>query len=72
MTGGQMAPTTVPGQKTTTTPAGRDTKTSGHPLRVCELLATIEVFRLFSACPSTLTRTFLWRKRRSKRLFSIR
>jgi 2-oxoglutarate ferredoxin oxidoreductase subunit beta len=42
MTGGQMAPTTVPGQKTTTTPAGRDTKTSGHTLRVSELLATIE------------------------------
>jgi 2-oxoglutarate/2-oxoacid ferredoxin oxidoreductase subunit beta len=42
MTGGQMAPTTVPGQKTTTTPGGRDTKTSGHPLRVSELLATIE------------------------------
>ena len=42
MTGGQMAPTTIPGQKTTTTPAGRDTKTSGHPLRVSELLATIE------------------------------
>ena len=42
MTGGQMAPTTVPGQRTTTTPSGRDTKTSGYPLRVSELLATIE------------------------------
>ncbi len=42
MTGGQMAPTTIPGQKTTTTPSGRDIKTSGHPLRVSELLATIE------------------------------
>jgi len=42
MTGGQMAPTTVPGQRTTTTPFGRDTKTSGYPLRVSELLATIE------------------------------
>ncbi|MBS1126269.1 MAG: ketoisovalerate oxidoreductase subunit VorA [Nitrospirae bacterium] len=42
MTGGQMAPTTVPGQRTTTTPFGRDTKTSGYPLRVSELLAAIE------------------------------
>jgi len=42
MTGGQMAPTTITGQKTTTTPSGRDTKTSGYPLRISELLATIE------------------------------
>lgn len=42
MTGGQMAPTTIPGQRTTTTPSGRDVKTSGYPLRVSELLATIE------------------------------
>lgn len=42
MTGGQMAPTTVSGQKTTTTPLGRDAKTSGYPLRISELLATIE------------------------------
>ncbi len=42
MTGGQMAPTTLPLQKTTTTPLGRDIKLTGHPLRVAELLATIE------------------------------
>ncbi len=42
MTGGQMAPTTIPGQRTTTTPRGRDIKTEGYPLRVSELLATIE------------------------------
>ena len=42
MTGGQMAPTTITGQRTTTTPSGRDTKTSGYPLRMSELLATIE------------------------------
>jgi 2-oxoglutarate ferredoxin oxidoreductase subunit beta len=39
MTGGQMAPTTLPGQKTTTSPLGRNTKTEGPPIRVCELLA---------------------------------
>lgn len=42
MTGGQMAPTTLEGQRTTTTPAGRSCGTSGYPLRVAELLATIE------------------------------
>jgi 2-oxoglutarate ferredoxin oxidoreductase subunit beta len=42
MTGGQMAPTTLPGQKTTTTPSGRNVKEAGSPLRVCEMLATLE------------------------------
>ncbi len=42
MTGGQMAPTTLPGQRTTTTPAGRDVREAGHPLRVSELLATLD------------------------------
>jgi 2-oxoglutarate ferredoxin oxidoreductase subunit beta len=42
MTGGQMAPTTLCNQKTTTTPSGRKTKTDGFPLHVSELLATIE------------------------------
>jgi 2-oxoisovalerate ferredoxin oxidoreductase beta subunit len=42
MTGGQMAPTTLIGQKTTTTPRGRDVLNEGSPLRVCELLATLD------------------------------
>jgi 2-oxoglutarate ferredoxin oxidoreductase subunit beta len=42
MTGGQMAPTTLIGQKTTTTPSGKDIKTAGYPLRIAELLSTIE------------------------------
>ena len=42
MTGGQMAPTTLLGQKTTTTPAGRDPKSQGYPLPMAEMLATIE------------------------------
>lgn len=42
MTGGQMAPTTITGQKTTTTPQGRDVLTTGYPLRVSELLSSIE------------------------------
>ncbi len=42
MTGGQMAPTTLPGQVTTSTPYGRDTKLAGFPVRVCELVSTLE------------------------------
>ena len=38
MTQGQMAPTTLIGQKTKTTPRGRDAKTTGYPLKVCEML----------------------------------
>ncbi len=41
MTGGQMAPTTLPGQKTATTPSGRDVRVQGHPLRISEMLAQI-------------------------------
>ena len=42
MTGGQMAPTTLPGQVTQTTPYGRDVKTAGNPIRVCEMLSTLD------------------------------
>jgi len=42
MTGGQMAPTTMVGQVTATTPAGRDTRTHGYPLRISEMLAQLQ------------------------------
>lgn len=42
MTGGQMAPTSMPGQITQTSPYGRDTKTAGFPIRICELLSTLD------------------------------
>jgi 2-oxoglutarate ferredoxin oxidoreductase subunit beta len=42
MTGGQMAPTTLPGQKTTTCPFGRDVNLAGYPVRVCEVLSQIK------------------------------
>ena len=41
MTGGQMAPTTLPGQVTTTSPYGRDVNQCGWPVRVSEMLATL-------------------------------
>ena len=42
MTGGQMAPTTLPGMKTTSSPNGRDVETQGYPIKVAEMLSTLE------------------------------
>ena len=42
MTGGQMAPTTLLGQKSTTCPDGRSASVEGNPIRVCEMLATLD------------------------------
>ena len=41
MTGGQMAPTTLPGMKSSTSPYGRDVATMGNPLKMTELVATL-------------------------------
>ena len=49
MTGGQMAPTSLIGQVTQTSPYGRDPKTQGMPIRICELLASLDA-------PAYLTR----------------
>ncbi|MDR0914273.1 MAG: 2-oxoglutarate oxidoreductase [Oscillospiraceae bacterium] len=42
MTGGQMAPTSLPNQVTQTTPYGRDVNTAGYPIRLCEMLQTLD------------------------------
>ena len=42
MTGGQMAPTTLPGQVTQTSPYGRDVNSVGYPIKVCELLSNVD------------------------------
>ena len=49
-TGGQMAPTTMQGQKTTTTPNGRDYKTTGFPLHAAELAATMQGVAYSARC----------------------
>src|SRR5210317_725146 len=41
MTGGQMAPTTIPGMRTSTSPYGRDTHIMGNPLKITELVAEL-------------------------------
>ncbi len=61
MTGGQMAPTTLPGMRTTTTPLGRDPRLAGNPMRMCELVAQLEapifVARGSLASPKEMKRT---------------
>jgi 2-oxoglutarate/2-oxoacid ferredoxin oxidoreductase subunit beta len=42
MTGGQMAPTTLPGQKTTSSVNGRDVETQGYPIRVSEMFSSLD------------------------------
>ncbi len=42
MTGGQMAPTSLPGQVTQTSPYGRDVSTVGYPIKICELLSSLD------------------------------
>jgi 2-oxoglutarate ferredoxin oxidoreductase subunit beta len=42
MTGGQMAPTTLPGMKTTSSPYGRDVEMAGHPIKMSEILAQVD------------------------------
>lgn len=42
MTGGQMAPTTLPGQKTSSSPLGRDVETQGYPIRTAELMSALD------------------------------
>ncbi|MCT4594613.1 MAG: thiamine pyrophosphate-dependent enzyme [Anaeromicrobium sp.] len=71
MTGGQMAPTTLIGQKATTAPYGRDAANSGMPLKVAEMLATIDgavfVERVSVHNPANIRKT----KKAIKRAFEI-
>ncbi len=57
MTGGELAPTSLVGQKTTTTPQGRDPKLFGYPIRFSELIATLDA-------PAYVTRQALYDTRR--------
>ena len=61
MTQGQMAPTTLVGQKTSTSPRGRDAASAGYPIRICELLDRLEapalLARAMVADPGSIRRT---------------
>lgn len=53
MTGGQMAPTSLIGQHTTTTPSGRDPSIAGRPIGVCELLSSLGGVAYLARVPMT-------------------
>jgi 2-oxoglutarate/2-oxoacid ferredoxin oxidoreductase subunit beta len=61
MTGGQMAPTTMLGQKATTCQMGRQAAANGYPIKVCELLSTLDgpsyIARVAPVTPAGLTKT---------------
>jgi 2-oxoglutarate ferredoxin oxidoreductase subunit beta len=71
MTGGQMAPTTMPGQVTTTSPAGRDPSEAGFPMRMCEMISTLRtpayVFRGSVHTPQYMVQT----KKAIRRAFEL-
>lgn len=50
MTGGQMAPTTLVGQKSTTTPGGRNPDLAGYPIKVCELIDSLKAPAFIARC----------------------
>ncbi|MEG0379939.1 MAG: thiamine pyrophosphate-dependent enzyme, partial [Eubacterium sp.] len=61
MTGGQMAPTTLPGMKSTTSQQGRDPKLHGNPIRMAEMLSTLDgvsyIERVAANTPSNVIKT---------------
>ena len=67
MTSGQMAPTTLVGQKTTTSPHGRDPANEGGPIRVCELLATLDGTAYLERCSISSPRNVRRTKRAMRR-----
>lgn len=66
-TGGQLAPTTLVGQRTATTPGGRDESSHGTPLRIAEWVADLPGVR-YAARGAVNSAPSLWRARRSIRL----
>ena len=71
MTGGQMAPTTLEGEKTTTTPFGRDPALTGHPLHVCEVFNQLQAPVYIARVSVADTKRILQCKQAIRRLFEI-
>ena len=71
MTGGQMAPTTLIGQSTTTSPGGRDTSRAGFPIRVSEMLATLDGATFITRQTVTSPKEVNATKRAIKKAFEV-
>jgi len=69
MTGGQMAPTTMLGQQTTTSPMGRDCAMTGYPIRVGEMLATLDGAAYITRCAANSPKNVQGTKRALKQAF---
>lgn len=67
MTGGQMAPTTLIGQKTTTSINGRSPQGEGYPIRACELLNTLDAPYYIKRCEVTCTQSIIKTKKAIKK-----
>lgn len=71
MTGGQMAPTTLEGEKTTTTPFGRDPSVTGHPLHVCEVFGQLQAPVYIARTSVADTKRILQTKQAIRRVFEL-
>ena len=71
MTGGQMAPTTLDGETTTTTPFGRDPALTGHPLHVCEVFAQLKAPVYIARVSVADTRRIMQAKQAIRKVFEI-
>lgn len=71
MTGGQMAPTTLIGQVTTTTPYGRKNDVQGSPIRVCEMLSTLDGVAYAERVSVDSVKNVLSAKKAIKKAFEI-
>jgi len=71
MTGGQMAPTTLEGETTTTTPFGRDPALTGHPLHVCEVFAQLQAPVYIARVSVADTRRIMQAKQAIRKVFEI-
>jgi 2-oxoglutarate ferredoxin oxidoreductase subunit beta len=71
MTGGQMAPTTLPGQVTQTTPYGRNVGTEGFPVKVCEMLSQLDGVALAQRVTVTDPKNVINAKKAIKKGFEI-
>ena len=71
MTGGQMAPTTLDGETTTTTPFGRDPALTGHPLHVCEVFDQLKAPVYIARVSVADTRRIMQAKQAIRKVFEI-
>lgn len=71
MTGGQMAPTTLLGQRTATTRNGRDELVAGYPIKVCELLSGFKGVRYLARCALNKPNRVLEAQRAIKKAFMV-